>query len=239
MKKAKLLMLGQMMAVIALLIFSETLCAQKKSNSTDYIVFMNGDSLYGKISSVTDSKLSWRDGDTQMDFFPDQVFRVYQNSKSKIFAPSYIETGLEKVKNTKPQIFRINKEKSEELRFAELIQDGEIMVYYFKSSGLAVGGGTSGPILGFTTTKYWCALKRSSGEIIELNDVVKDILGNDVKQRAKALSALIEDEPSILKQFQLERKYSYELFLNYIKKYNEARLSKENGGGIVSERMIY
>ncbi|MGJ1360271.1 hypothetical protein ACR79K_26555 [Sphingobacterium siyangense] len=72
-----------------------------------------------------------------------------------------------------------------------------------------------------------------------MNDVVKDILGNDVKQRAKALSALIEDEPTILKQFQLERKYSYELFLNYIKKYNEARLSKENGGGIVSERMIY
>ncbi|WP_088163350.1 hypothetical protein [Sphingobacterium sp. G1-14] len=239
MKKAKLLMLGQMMAVIALLIFSETLCAQKKSNNTDYIVFMNGDSLYGKISSVTDSKLSWRDGDTQMDFFPDQVFRVYQNSKSKIFAPSHIETGLEKVKNTKPQIFRINKEKSEELRFAELILDGEIMVYYFKSSSLAVGGGTSGPILGFTTTKYWCALKRSSGEIIELNDVVKDILGNDVKQRAKALSALIEDEPTILKQFQLERKYSYELFLNYIKKYNEARLSKENGASIVSERIIY
>jgi hypothetical protein len=72
-----------------------------------------------------------------------------------------------------------------------------------------------------------------------LNDVVKDILGNDVKQRAKALSALIEDEPTILKQFQLERKYSYELFLNYIKKYNEARLSKENGASIVSERIIY
>ncbi|MNV20829.1 hypothetical protein D3C71_1117500 [compost metagenome] len=72
-----------------------------------------------------------------------------------------------------------------------------------------------------------------------MNDVVKDILGQDVKQRAKALSALIEDEPTILKQFQLERKYSYELFLNYIKKYNEVRLSKENGPGIVSERIIY
>jgi hypothetical protein len=200
---------------------------------------MNGDSLYGKVSSVTDRKLTLDDGNTKMDVFSDEVYRVYQNSKGKIFAPFYIEKGLEKIKNTKPQFFRINKEKSAEIRFAELLQDGEILVYYFKSSAAAIGGGTSGALLGFTTTKYWCAFKRSSGEIIELNDVVKDILGQDVKQRAKALSALIKDEPNLLEEFLLERKYSYELFLDYIKRYNAIAMTREMKGTNISERLIY
>lgn len=232
-------MSGQMMALISVFLLSTTLYAQKKSNHQDCIVLMNGDSLYGKVSSVTDRKLTLDNGNSKMDVFPDQVYRVYQNSKGKIFAPSYIEKGLEKVKNTKPQFFRINKEKSGEIRFAELLQDGEILVYYFKSSAAAVGGGTSGALLGFTTTKYWCAFKRSSGEIIELNDVVKDILGQDVKQRAKALSTLIKDEPNLLDQFLLERKYSYELFLDYIMRYNKIYVAKQMKGNNLSERLIY
>lgn len=76
------------------------------------------------------------------------------------------------------------------MKFAELVQDGQMMVYHFKSSSFAVDAGTSGALIGFTTTKYWCVLKRCSGEIIELNDVVEDILGHDVKQRAKSIISI-------------------------------------------------
>ena len=239
MKKATLFKLCQMMALIFLCLFATAIYGQKKYIDTDSIIMMDGSNLYGKVSSVTDDKLTLDDGNAKMDFYPSQVYRVYQNSKGKIFAPSYIERGLEKVKNSKPQMFRINKEKSGEIRFAELVQDGEIMVYYFKSSALAVGGGTSGALFGFTTTKYWCALKRSSGQIIELNDVVKDILGHDVKERAKNLSVLIKDEPKLLEQFLLERKYSYKLFLDYIKRYNEIVCANNLNEHTLSESLVY
>lgn len=101
-----------MMTAVFILIFSTTLCGQKKKEYADCIVFINGDSLYGRVSSVKDGKLIWSDGDEQMEFFLNLVYRVYQISKDNVFAPSYIEKGLEKVKNTKPQVFRINKEKS-------------------------------------------------------------------------------------------------------------------------------
>lgn len=58
-----------MMTAVFILIFSTTLCGKKKKEYADCIVFMNGDSLYGRVSSVKDGKLIWSDGMSKWNFF--------------------------------------------------------------------------------------------------------------------------------------------------------------------------
>lgn len=58
-----------MMTAVFILIFSTTLCGQKKKEYADCIVFINGDSLYGRVSSVKDGKLIWSDGMSKWNFF--------------------------------------------------------------------------------------------------------------------------------------------------------------------------
>ncbi|WP_286883905.1 MULTISPECIES: hypothetical protein [Sphingobacterium] len=212
-----------------------TASAQEATKKLDYVVLMNADTLYGKISSIKDHKLKFENQQKEkLTFTPDQVFRAYWESKRKVYAPSYVENGLEPVQGTSPQVFQIGRYYTEEPTFAEVLVDGEIMVYYVSNLNLGGGGGMmfgtggGGTMLsiGVSKSKYAYALKKSTGEVIEINSNTNGLFSNSKKKRTIALGRLINDEPELFAEFENEKKYDYDLFIKYIMRYNELQLSK-------------
>lgn len=214
---------------------SMTARAQEGTNKSDYVVLMNADTLYGKISSIKDHQLKFENQQKEkLTFTPDQVFRAYWESKRKVYAPSYVENGLEPVQGTSPQVFQIGRYYTEEPTFAEVLVDGEIMVYYVSNLNLGGGGGMmfgtggGGTMLsiGVSKSKYAYALKKSTGEVIEINSNTNGLFSNSKKKRTIALGRLINDEPELFAEFENEKKYDYDLFIKYLMRYNELQLSK-------------
>ncbi|WP_156167628.1 MULTISPECIES: hypothetical protein [Sphingobacterium] len=212
-----------------------TASAQEATKKLDYVVLMNADTLYGKISSIKDHKLKFENQQKEkLTFTPDQVFRAYWESKRKVYAPSYVENGLEPVQGTSPQVFQIGRYYTEEPTFAEVLVDGEIMVYYVSNLNLGGGGGMmfgtggGGTMLsiGVSKSKYAYALKKSTGEVIEINSNTNGLFSNSKKKRTIALGRLINDEPELFAEFENEKKYDYDLFIKYVMRYNELQLSK-------------
>lgn len=212
-----------------------TASAQEGTKKLDYVVLMNADTLYGKISSIKDHKLKFENQQKKkLTFTPDQVFRAYWESKRKVYAPSYVENGLEPVQGTSPQVFQIGRYYTEEPTFAEVLVDGEIMVYYVSNLNLGGGGGMmfgtggGGTMLsiGVSKSKYAYALKKSTGEVIEINSNTNGLFSNSKKKRTIALGRLINDEPELFAEFENEKKYDYDLFIKYVMRYNELQLSK-------------
>ncbi|MGF7024321.1 hypothetical protein [Sphingobacterium sp. HSC-15S19] len=209
--------------------------AQEAAKKLDYLVLMNADTLYGKISSIKDHKLKFENQQKEkLTFAPGQVFRAYWESKRKVYAPSYVENGLEPVQGTSPQVFQIGRYYTEEPTFAEVLVDGEIMVYYVFNLNLGGGGGMmfgtggGGTMLsiGISKSKYAYALKKSTGEVIEISSNTNEIFSNSKKKRTIALGRLINDEPELFAEFENEKKYDYDLFIKYVMRYNELQLSK-------------
>ncbi|WP_336830700.1 hypothetical protein [Sphingobacterium multivorum] len=212
-----------------------TASAQEAAKKLDYVVLMNADTLYGKISSIKDHQLKFENQQKEkLTFTPDQVFRAYWESKRKVYAPSYVENGLEPVQGTSPQVFQIGRYYKEEPTFAEVLVDGEIMVYYVSNLNLGGGGGMmfgtggGGTMLsiGVSQSKYAYALKKSTGEVIEINSNTNGLFSNSKKKRTIALGRLINDEPELFAEFENEKKYDYDLFIKYVMRYNELQLSK-------------
>ncbi|WP_313490936.1 hypothetical protein [Sphingobacterium multivorum] len=214
---------------------SITAHAQEVAKNLDYLVLMNADTLYGKISSVKDQKLKFENQQKEkLTFEPGDIYRVYWQSKKKVYAPSYVENGLEPVQGTSPQVFQIGRYYTEEPTFAEVLVDGEIMVYYVFNLNLGGGGGMmfgtggGGTMLsiGISKSKYAYALKKSTGEVIEISSNTNELFSNSKKKRTIALGRLINDEPELFAEFENEKKYDYDLFIKYVMRYNELQLSK-------------
>lgn len=212
-----------------------TLWAQGDQKKLDYLVLMNADTLYGKISSVKDRKLKFEDQEKEkLTFAPDQVYRAYWRSKKKVYAPSYVENGLEPVPGTSPQTYQVRKTPDLEPTFAEVLVDGEIMAYFVSelhfggSGGMMIGGGGAAPMIGvgFTKSKYAYALKKATGEVIEINSNSNGPFSSNKKKRALTLGRLINDEPELFAEFEKEQKYNYDVFIKYIMRYNELQQAK-------------
>lgn len=224
-------------AVILLCIISaHSLRAQDKQKPMDYLVLMNADTVYGKISSVKDHKLKFEDQQHQkLTFAPDQVYRAYWESKKKVYAPSFVENGLEPVPGTSPQTYQIAKSYDVEPTFAEVLVDGEIMAYYVSElhfgggGGMMIGTGGTGPMIGigFSKSKYAYALKKATGEVIEINSNTNGLFSNSKKKRTLTLGRLINDEPELFAEFEKEQKYNYDVFIRYIMKYNDLQRAKD------------
>ncbi|OOG15780.1 hypothetical protein BWD42_24190 [Sphingobacterium sp. CZ-UAM] len=219
------------------LLSSTVIHAQVTETNSDYLVLMNADTLYGKISSVKDRKLKFESLQKEkLTFTPDQVFRAYWKSKKKVYAPSYVENGLEPVPGTSPQTYQIRKTPDLEPTFAEVLVDGEIMAYYVSelhfggSGGMMIGSGGAAPMIGvgFTKSKYAYALKKATGEVIEINSNSSGLFSSSKKKRTLTLGRLINDEPELFAEFEKEQKYNYDIFIKYIMRYNELQRSKES-----------
>ena len=219
------------------LLSSTVIHAQVTETNSDYLVLMNADTLYGKISSVKDRKLKFESLQKEkLTFTPDQVFRAYWKSKKKVYAPSYVENGLEPVPGTSPQTYQIRKTPDLEPTFAEVLVDGEIMAYYVSelhfggSGGMMIGSGGAAPMIGvgFTKSKYAYALKKATGEVIEINSNSSGLFSGSKKKRTLTLGRLINDEPELFAEFEKEQKYNYDIFIKYIMRYNELQRSKES-----------
>ncbi|MDF2516828.1 MAG: hypothetical protein K0R59_2124 [Sphingobacterium sp.] len=217
------------------LLSSTVIHAQVTETNADYLVLMNADTLYGKISSVKDRKLKFESLQKEkLTFTPDQVFRAYWKSKKRVYAPSYVENGLEPVPGTSPQTYQIRKAPDLEPTFAEVLVDGEIMAYYVSelhfggSGGMMIGSGGAAPMIGvgFTKSKYAYALKKATGEVIEINSNSSSLFSGNKKKRTLTLGRLINDEPELFAEFEKEPKYNYDIFIKYIMRYNELQRSK-------------
>jgi len=211
--------------------------AQKDEKNVDYLVLMNADTLYGKISSVKDRKLKFENLQKEkLTFTPDQVFRAYWQSKKKVYAPSYVENGLDPVPGTSPQTYQVRKAQDLEPTFAEVLVDGEIMAYFVSelhfggSGGMMIGSGGAAPMIGvgFTKSKYAYALKKATGEVIEINSNSSGLFSGNKKKRILTLGRLINDEPELFAEFEKEQKYNYDVFIRYIMRYNELQRAKES-----------
>ncbi|WP_313154517.1 hypothetical protein [Sphingobacterium multivorum] len=215
---------------------SMTARAQEGTNKSDYVVLMNADTLYGKISSVKDQKLKFENLQKEkLTFGPSEVYRVYWQSKKKVYAPSYVEDGLEVVPGTSPKMYRIQKGLNQEPAFAEVLADGEIIAYYVSETkinggaGVAIGGGagTMGNIM-VNKYKHAYALKKSTGEVVEINSNHNGWFSDVKKKRPILFAKLINDEPELFAEFENEQKYDYDLFIKYIMRYNELQKAKDS-----------
>lgn len=243
----------RIIAILTILIFSFTrsttslVYAQASPKELDYLVLTNADTVYGKITSVKDHRIKFENQQKEKFVFePDQVFRAYWQSKKKVYAPSYVEKGLEPVPGTSPQIFQVGKYYTEAPTFAEVLVDGEIMVYYVSNlnvgggGGMMLGTGGSGTMLsvGFSKSKYAYALKKATGEVIEIDSNSGQLFSNNKKKRTITLGRLINDEPALFAEFQNEDKYNYDLFIKYIMRYNELQRTK-SAPGATEKLFIY
>ncbi|MEN5197213.1 hypothetical protein [Sphingobacterium faecium] len=180
---------------------------QAQSAKNDLIILINGDSIRTKVVSVNDNEAIIDDGENKMDMYPDQVYRIYNNKKTKVYTPSYIQNSIELVKGSKPEIYRIKTTDRSDPTFAELIADGEIMIYYISNTNFAFGAGTGSRVgIGFTTIKSWFAIKKGSGEIILLKSSDDNALFKGNKQRAINLKRFLVDEPELHHAFDAEKK---------------------------------
>ncbi|MCS4228013.1 hypothetical protein [Sphingobacterium sp. BIGb0165] len=216
---------------------STVIHAQVTQINADYLVLMNADTLYGKISSVKDRKLKFENLQKEkLTFTPDQVFRAYWQSKKKVYAPSYVENGLDPVPGTSLQTYQVRKAQDLEPTFAEVLVDGEIMAYFVSelhfggSGGMMIGSGGAAPMIGvgFTKSKYAYALKKATGEVIEINSNSSGLFSGNKKKRTLTLARLINDEPELFAEFEKEQKYNYDVFIKYIMRYNELQRAKES-----------
>ena len=210
--------------------------AQETAKDQDYLVLMNADTIYGKISSIKDHRLKFENQQKEkLTFQPGDVYRAYWQSKRKVYAPSYVENGLEVVPGTSPEMYRIRKGLSQGPTFAEVLVDGEIMAYYVSETkvgagaGVAIGGGggTMGNIM-VTKYKHAYALKKSTGEVIEINSNHNGLFSDVKKKRPIIFGKLINDEPELFAEFENEKKYDYDLFITYIMRYNELQKAKDS-----------
>lgn len=222
---------------VCFLLSATTLWAQDDPKKPDYLILMNADTLYGKISSVKDRKLKFENLQKEkLTFTPDQVYRAYWQAKKKVYAPSYVENGLEPVPGTSPQTYQVRKAPELEATFAEVLVDGEIMAYFVSelhfggSGGMMIGSGGAGPMIGvgFSKSKYAYALKKATGEVIEINSNANGLFSNNKKKRTVTLGRLINDEPGLFAEFEKEQKYNYDVFIKYIMRYNELQRTHES-----------
>lgn len=220
------------MITIAGLCLAGMLHAQE---NRDYVVTMERDTVFGEITSVKDGKLKMKMVDGKRTFRPGEVYRAFYGEET--YAPSYIENGLERVPGVKPNLYRISTRKTKRPpTFAEVIADGEIVLYYFKKtrSGpiMAVPYAGAVPTAGMSfpsSQKNYFALKKSTGEAIEIRKSGFYILGNMSKKKiAINLAKLIEDEPEWMKKFEEEDKLDLARFIEYIEGYNKLRQEKGN-----------
>ncbi|MBD1432340.1 hypothetical protein H8B06_05850 [Sphingobacterium sp. DN00404] len=198
----------------------------------DYVVTMERDTIFGKITSVTDKKLKIKTATTKRTFRPNEVFRAMDNKK--VYAPSRVEYGLERVPGIEPKLYHFSERKATKPpTFAEVITDGEIVLYYFIKTSTAMApagfaGGQHMPGMFFTSNqKNYFAIKKSTGDAIEIKKSGFYLFGNMSKKKiAINLAKLIEDEAEWMKKFEEEDSLNLDRFIEYIEGYNKLRKAK-------------
>jgi hypothetical protein len=198
----------------------------------DYVITMKGDTIYGKIGSVKSNKVKIFVDTEKKIYYPPQLYRIYNHKKEKHYATSFIELGIEKIRDSDPKMYVI-KEKvklKKKPLFTEILHDGEIIVYNFrKQSGGGMIMGANGTMMnGFSSSSNcYYALKRSTGEIAELKISGLLIGKMSKKNRYLNLAKMIADEPELVAKLENEEKLNYDVFSNYIKEYNAIKKTKD------------
>ena len=215
------------------LCLTSLLYAQKEQ---DYVITMKGDTIVGEISSVKPKKLSIKTATSKMSFKANEVFKVRDSKKQKLYMPSRvgIQGGLERVRGTELDIYHLSKRKANKLPLiTEVITDGEIIIYLFEQSsapmfyggGGAVGG--AGMMVGGGSKSTYFAMKKSTGEIVEIKKSGFVIETNKLKKKTtRDMAKLLEDEPEWLQQFEKEEKLNFDRFVDYVIGYNELRAAR-------------
>ncbi|QQT25327.1 hypothetical protein [Sphingobacterium spiritivorum] len=197
-----------------------TLNAYSQVNNTvsDFIITAQRDTLYGKILSVKDNKLKFKNKDGNKIFKPTEVLKAYNSFTDKVYAPISIQIKANAV--VKPV-------------FAEIVQEGEIAIYAVekmhngsprhRNYGIGNRELVMGPT-GSISVKHY-AVKKSTGDIAEIGNSAIDLFGKQTKKRADNLLKLIEDELVLSSNLQKEKSYSQDVFIRYITDYNKGRTS--------------
>jgi hypothetical protein len=202
---------------------------------------MQGDTIFGRIISIKDTKLKIATTTSKLSFKPEEIFWVKYSKKQKYYTPSRMTapTGLKKVPGVNPPIFRLSEIKAgRHPIFAEVITDGEIAIYlfeqsntHFKAAHYGPGGFTGGTVGGPSRPKYF-AVKKSTGEIIEIK---KSGLLFETKKLKKNstinIAKLMEDESEWLQKLEKEEKLTFDQFVDYIIGYNELRAARGYDAG--------
>lgn len=195
--------------------------SQVQTPVADYIITMQGDTLYGKIRSLKANKLKFESENGNKVYKPTEVIRAYNASANKIYIPSSVQSTMEKTAVVKPV-------------FAELVQEGEIAIYAFEKmyNGSPrhrnYGVGNRETVMGPTASisvKYY-AVKKSTGEIVEIANSAMDLFGKQTKKRADNLLKLIEDESVLSQSLAREKSYNQDVFIRYIADYNNLKISQ-------------
>lgn len=205
--------------------------AQNKYANDGYIVFMEGDTLRGRILSAKNTHVAIDNGQQAQEFLAEKVYRVYDLRKNKVYAPTFLAKSSEPMAGARPGYYRVKTEKLKAPTFAQLLEDGEIAVYYFSNTNLGIGGGASifagsggGGILpsialNVSKTKLWLAIKKKTDEIIVLKSSNADFYVSD-NDKANNLINLMDETPNLQEALVKERKVNFKVFMDYIKQYN-------------------
>lgn len=193
----------------------------------DYYVNLKNDTIYGEFASLANGRIKFKVDGKKLTLDPKETYRVYNSEKSKLYAATYIQKCLVKIEGSDPKMYKISERlrKIEKPLFAEVVTDGEIVVYNFDVKQFVGSGGMVGMGVGgfnsMHTSDQFYALKKSSNEILELRKTGPILYFNvSVSKISKNLDAFFDGNSEILDAIEKEPKIKYEFLLEQIKKYN-------------------
>ncbi|WP_164112202.1 MULTISPECIES: hypothetical protein [Sphingobacterium] len=209
--------------ILCLLFLSQFHCS---GQSADYYINMNMDTVYGEFRSISNGKIKFKVNDKKTTLDPKQVYRVYDADKSDLYGPSYIQNCIVRIEDSKPKMYKISERlrETEKPLFAQIHEDGEIIVYSFslhRNSGPSFGSnGMMTPGASSRSDRYY-ALKKSTNEILELRKtgtvVFFQVSGTKINRN---LSDYLDNSPELIAEIENEPKLKYEFILERIKRYN-------------------
>lgn len=211
------------------ILFFTTAFAQSEES---YLVTPKNDTLYGEFVSVGDRVVKFKIDGKKKSFGVRDVFRVFDAKSKSLFAPTHIKDGKIKISGSDPKKYRIFDRARAEgiLTFGEVLADGDIIVYSFE--GLMVPARTSlftGTVIpGGRAPSYFYAFKKSKNEIIQLWRTGGFLSGSLPKSRiVENIGDFMDDAPELLNLLENEKKMSNNVFIEYIKRYNEFKKNND------------
>lgn len=207
----------------------------------DYYITNQNDTVYGELSSFSSGKIKFKIDKKKTTLNPLATYRVYSSKENKTYAPSYIKDCIVRIDKSEPKRYEISERlrKIERPNFVELVEDGEIVVYYFQIKNYMGAYGNTPTLNPFHISDRFYAFKKATNEIIELKKTGPIFIFNvSFTKIDKNLVDFFDGNSEIIEAINKEPKIKLEFMIEQIKKYNAwKQLIGESAPG--SYDMIY
>jgi hypothetical protein len=172
----------------------------------DYVVTTTNDTLYGEISGLTDYKVRLKQGDIVKKFTSKEINTIFIEEEKK----QYVSILMPILNPSFP-----------DPKFVRIIENGKLRLVQIivRGGGAPNMAGFGGANISFglsSSNVNWYIQKDRKQRAVH----IKGFGALNKEKRKNIIADMIKDNESLFNQFLKEEKYTDELLLAYIKKYN-------------------